>query len=78
MFQDTGNPLDMYGTDGDFVDESEYSHVPFHPRRQEEDEMIRSSQRFYQSMNQRRSCRMISDEQVPREVIDNIVHTAGM
>ncbi|CAD5122196.1 DgyrCDS10642 [Dimorphilus gyrociliatus] len=39
--------------------------------------MIQKAQSFYELMNTRRSCRMFSDEPVPREVIDNIIKAAG-
>lgn len=40
--------------------------------------MIKRSQMFYELLNKRRSVRFLSDEPVPREVIDNVIRTAGM
>lgn len=40
--------------------------------------MIKRSQMFYDFLNKRRSVRFLSDEPVPREVIDNVIRTAGM
>ncbi|KAM3930804.1 iodotyrosine deiodinase 1 isoform 1-T1 [Leptodactylus fuscus] len=59
------------------MDEENLSHVPFSPRRYSELEMLRRSKEFYELLNQRRSVRFISDEAVPREVIDNIIRAAG-
>ncbi|KAI1897673.1 hypothetical protein AGOR_G00085690 [Albula goreensis] len=39
--------------------------------------MLQRSQEFYALLNQRRSVRFISPESVPREVIDNVIQTAG-
>jgi len=41
------------------------------------EEMIRRSQDFYGLMDKRRTVRCFSSETVPRQVIDNIIHTAG-
>ncbi|XP_075059713.1 iodotyrosine deiodinase 1 [Mixophyes fleayi] len=58
-------------------DEETISHVPFSPPRYSEQEMVNRSKKFYELLNQRRSVRFISDEPVPREVIDNIIRAAG-
>ncbi|XP_049446331.1 iodotyrosine deiodinase 1 [Epinephelus fuscoguttatus] len=66
--------------DGDWVDSNEEEdrpHVPYSPKRYSEDTMLERSKDFYTLMNQRRSVRFISPEPVPREVIDNVIHTAG-
>ncbi|KAL7388814.1 hypothetical protein ABVT39_021195 [Epinephelus coioides] len=66
--------------DGDWVDSNEEEdllHVPYSPKRYPEDTMLERSKDFYTLMNQRRSVRFISPEPVPREVIDNVIHTAG-
>ncbi|XP_049613610.1 iodotyrosine deiodinase isoform X2 [Syngnathus scovelli] len=52
-------------------------HVPYLSERHPEEEMLSRAQRFYTLMNQRRTMRFISPEPVPREVIDNVIHTAG-
>ena len=49
-----------------------YSHTSY-----EAPEMIRRSRSFYQEMNKRRSVRFFSDKHVAREVIDNLILTAG-
>lgn len=54
------------------------AHVPFFAERYSEGEMIKRSQMFYELLNKRRSVRFLSDEPVPREVIDNVIRTAGM
>lgn len=54
------------------------AHVPFFAERYSEAEMIKRSQMFYELLNKRRSVRFLSDEPVPREVIDNVIRTAGM
>lgn len=53
------------------------AHVPFFADRYSEAEMIKRSQAFYELLNKRRSVRFLSDEPVPREVIDNVIRTAG-
>jgi len=42
-----------------------------------EKEMIERSAQFYDDMNNRRTCRYYSSEPVPKEVIENIIRTAG-
>lgn len=62
---------------GDHNEEEDLPHVPYSPPRYPEDAMVKRSQDFYSVMNQRRSVRFISPEPVPREVIDNVIRTAG-
>ncbi|XP_048391721.1 iodotyrosine deiodinase 1 isoform X2 [Stegostoma tigrinum] len=63
---------------GSFLnDDLEVQHIPYSPQRYSEDEMIRRANEFYHLMNARRSVRFISEEAVPREVIDNVIRTAG-
>lgn len=57
--------------------EENVAHVPFSGERYSEAEMIKRSQTFYELLNKRRSVRFLSDESVPREVIDNVIRTAG-
>lgn len=57
--------------------EENVAHVPFAGERYSEAEMIKRSQTFYELLNKRRSVRFLSDEPVPREVIDNVIRTAG-
>ncbi|CAN9507423.1 unnamed protein product [Ophioblennius macclurei] len=67
--------------DDDWVDggddEEDIEHVPFSPQRHSEEAMLRRSKDFYSLMNQRRSVRFISPDPVPREVINQVIHTAG-
>ena len=42
-----------------------------------EDEMIEKSSEFYKLMNGRRTLRFYSEKKIPKEVIDNIIATAG-
>ncbi|XP_028579490.2 iodotyrosine deiodinase 1 [Podarcis muralis] len=53
------------------------AHVPFSTQRYTEEDMVKRSKAFYELLNKRRSVRFISDEPVPREVIDNVIKTAG-
>lgn len=57
--------------------EENIAHVPFTGERYSEAEMIKRSQAFYELLNKRRSVRFLSDEPIPREVIDNVIRTAG-
>lgn len=59
-------------------EEEELEHVPYTPARYPEEKMLERSREFYTLLNQRRSVRFISPEPVPREVIDNVIRTAGM
>ena len=52
-------------------------HVPYQHSSYEADEMLLRSREFYQEMNKRRSVRFFSDKPIPREVIDNLILTAG-
>ncbi|XP_015249991.1 PREDICTED: iodotyrosine deiodinase 1 [Cyprinodon variegatus] len=58
-------------------EEKELAHVPYSPQRYPEEAMLQRSSDFYCLMNQRRSVRFISPEPVPREVINNVILTAG-
>ncbi|KAM5165595.1 iodotyrosine deiodinase 1 [Mantella aurantiaca] len=59
------------------MDEEDVSHIPFRPLHHDEQNMVKRSKEFYEMLNQRRSVRFISNELVPREVIDNIIRAAG-
>ncbi|XP_029079930.1 iodotyrosine deiodinase 1 [Monodon monoceros] len=63
--------------DGWQVSEEEVDHIPFSHTRYPEKEMLKRSQEFYELLNKRRSVRFISNEQVPMEVIDNVIKAAG-
>jgi len=54
-----------------------HEHIPYKLTRYSEKEMIERSRNFYSLMNKRRTVRFFSDEPVPMEVINNVVHTAG-
>lgn len=66
--------------DGDWVEvnaEEDIPHVPYSPPRYPEEKMLERSKDFYTLLNQRRTVRLISPKPVPREVIDNVIRTAG-
>ncbi|XP_053317195.1 iodotyrosine deiodinase 1 [Spea bombifrons] len=58
-------------------DEGSIEHITFSPVRYSEEEMVRRSKEFYELLNQRRSVRFISGKPVPRQVINNIIRSAG-
>lgn len=51
--------------------------VPYKQTTYSEDEMKKRSQSFYKDINHRRSVRFFSDKDVPIEVIENCIRTAG-
>ncbi|KAM5167136.1 iodotyrosine deiodinase 1 [Callospermophilus lateralis] len=57
--------------------EEDVEHIPFSHTRYPEKEMAKRSQEFYELLNKRRSVRFISNEQVPMEVINNVIKAAG-
>ncbi|XP_012386510.2 iodotyrosine deiodinase 1 [Dasypus novemcinctus] len=57
--------------------EENIDHIPFSHTRYSTKEMVRRAQEFYELLNKRRSVRFISSEQVPMEVIDNVIKAAG-
>jgi nitroreductase len=54
-----------------------YEHIPYRPISYSESEMIKRSAEFYDQANSRRSLRYFSDTPIPREVLLNIIKTAG-
>lgn len=54
-----------------------YPFIPYHLQTYSEDEMINRSRNMYNLANSRRSVRNFSDRPVPREIIENIIRTAG-
>lgn len=54
-----------------------YPFIPFEPETYPEEEMIQKSQKFYEWAKKRRSIREFSDKPVSREIIENIILTAG-
>ena len=85
--QPTGKPddeddhvfQDVAREDGDvfFDDVENVEHVPFSLGRLKESEMLKQSWDFYKKMNTRRTVRHFSPDPVPREVIENVIRTAG-
>ncbi|KAM3861008.1 iodotyrosine deiodinase [Diretmus argenteus] len=61
----------------DEEEEENLPHVPYKPQRYPVEKMLERSRDFYTLMNQRRSVRFISPEPVPRDIIDNVIHTAS-
>jgi hypothetical protein len=54
------------------------AHVPLTTyKRYSEKEMVRRSQEFFKEMDSRRTLRYYSSEDVPKEVIENIIRTGG-
>jgi len=66
---DTNEHLSHGGEDCDMV--------PYKQTTYSEDEMKKRSQSFYEDINHRRSVRFFSDKDVPIEVIENCIRTAG-
>lgn len=57
--------------------ETKKGFIPYKSPEISEAEMVRRSAEFYAEMNARRSVRFFSEKKVPREVIENIIKTAG-
>ena len=59
--------------------EGDVVHIPYpwFDDRLTEEEMKKCSAEFYEKMNKRRTVRKISDEDIPLEVLENIIRTAG-
>ncbi|KAK2885225.1 hypothetical protein Q8A67_016062 [Cirrhinus molitorella] len=57
--------------------EEDLVHIPYSPSQYSASEMLQRSEKFYSLMNLRRSVRCISPEPVPKEVIHNVIRTAG-
>ncbi|KAK9870934.1 hypothetical protein WA026_009896 [Henosepilachna vigintioctopunctata] len=53
------------------------AHIPLKPEILPTDVMIRHSREFYEKMNKRRSIRNFSSRSFPKEIIYNIIRTAG-
>jgi len=54
-----------------------FPHLKFDHLEYDEEELIKRSAEFYQMMNQRRTIREFDDRDVPREVLEKIILTAG-
>lgn len=61
----------------DIADEKDLPQVPYLATRYPVEIMLERSKEFYTLLNRRRTVRSISPEPVPREVIDNVIRTAG-
>ncbi len=61
----------------DTTEEENLPHIPYTPAQYSATEMLERSEKFYSLMNLRRSVRFISPEPVPKQVIDNVIRTAG-
>ncbi|KAK7132708.1 hypothetical protein R3I93_019062 [Phoxinus phoxinus] len=61
----------------DTTEEEDLVHILYSPAQYSPAEMLERSEKFYSLMNLRRSVRFISPEPVPKEVIDNVIRTAG-
>lgn len=68
------NPLN-----NQLIGEGNAPHIayPWFDNRLEEAQMKKISAEFYEKMNHRRSVRKISDEDIPIEVVENLIRTAG-
>ncbi|XP_062954127.1 iodotyrosine deiodinase 1 isoform X2 [Cynocephalus volans] len=78
---DLKDSTDLHQTEEDAHEwqesEENVEHIPFSHTRYPEKEMAKRSQEFYELLSKRRSVRFISNEQIPMEVIDNVIKTAG-
>nr|XP_025036417.1 iodotyrosine deiodinase 1 isoform X4 [Pelodiscus sinensis] len=73
-----GKCLQYEDADSDWQElDQNIAHVSFSAERYSKDEMIKRSKEFYELLNKRRSVRFISDEPIPREVINNVIKAAG-
>ncbi|XP_004404126.1 PREDICTED: iodotyrosine dehalogenase 1 [Odobenus rosmarus divergens] len=79
--EDLKDSSDLHPAEADADDwqdsEENVEHIPLSHTRYPEKEMVKRSQEFYELLNKRRSVRFISNEQVPMEVIDNVIKAAG-
>ena len=51
--------------------------IPYSTTKSSSEDLIKNSEKYYQEINKRRSVRDFSDKEVPKEVIENIIKTAG-
>jgi len=52
-------------------------YIPYKTEKYSSTELIEKSEKYFQEINKRRSVRDFSDKEVPKEVIENILKTAG-
>lgn len=51
--------------------------IPYTSTESSSEDLIKNSEKYYEKINKRRSVRDFSDKDVPKEVIENIIKTAG-
>jgi len=51
--------------------------IPYSTTKSSSEDLIKNSEKYYQEINKRRSVRDFSNKDIPREVIENILKTAG-
>lgn len=56
---------------------SGHNHILYNHKKEDAQELIKRSNSFYKVMDQRRSVRTFSEENIPREVIENLIKTAS-
>ncbi len=54
-----------------------YKHIRYKQHAISENEMLAQSLNYFKNLNKRRSVRTFSDKKIPKEVIENIIKTAG-
>ena len=59
------------------MSENESLHIPYHFEVKSKTDSIQASTEFYDLMEKRRSVRFFSDQDVPEEIINNIIKTAN-
>lgn len=59
------------------MEAKEYPFIPYKRPLLSEQALLRNSRKFYNNMQERRSCRDFSDRPVGKEVIENIIKTAA-
>jgi len=55
----------------------EKNFIPYRITKSSDEDLVRNSERYYKEINKRRSVRDFSDKKIPKEVIENIIKTAG-
>ena len=51
--------------------------IPYTTTESSSEDLIKNSEKYYQEIDKRRSVRDFSNKDIPREVIENIIKTAG-
>ena len=72
-----GETADIPQSDPRELGDNDQIPYPWFDDRLTEEQMKQKSAEFYEKMNKRRTVRKISDEEVPLEVLENIIKTAG-